>query len=1052
MKKERTLSIICRKKCLSFILSLFIFFIYSAAIYAQVNIRGTVTDSNSEPLIGVNVIVKDTRQGTVTNIDGEFSLTVPNANAVLEFSYVGFQTQEIPLNGRTYIQVMMSEDTELLEEVVVVGYGTQKRVSITGAVSQIRGEELLKAPTANVTNLLAGRISGVAALQQSGQPGSDASNILVRGAAAKYVVDGIARDFAQIDPNDIATISVLKDASAAAVYGLDANSVIIITTKRGAVSPSRINFTASYGISSNTEMLELLDGPQFAYWWNKAREMDGNSPVFSQEHVRKMLAGEGGWSNTNWYKETFGTGTNANYNVNASGGTENIKYFVSLGYFDQKGNVKNFNYDRISLRSNIDATIVENLTLNFDVSGRIEDHLRSTWSTDPKVGGNVAQQAVRALPFTPTEYDGLPVATPTASSIVSPLASSSFDAGYRKDKSNILQTSIALNYNVPFLKGLSARFMVSYDYTDAMAKQYTIPYYVQKANLPSSPDGDISYTKTQFPSAGDAGLTEGTTRKTTLTTNTSLRYDNKFGLHDISLLALVETRKMDENAFSATGYGFDILSLDELNYATKADRNTIGGSSSPARMAGYLGRLNYNFDNKYLLEVTSRYDGTYQFAGKNISGKRWILTPAASLGWRMSEEDWFERLSLPVDNFKLRGGIGKTALTSGIPSYHYLNTLAFVQNADTKKSVPVAVIGGNPVYGLNTSNPANINLTWAKALQYNAGFDLDMWNGLLGMEFDVFYKYIYDMPLQITSSYPDSFGGYYFGYQNVGKQDHKGFEFRLSHANKISDFSYKVELNGTYTKRRWLSYPDAVNTPDYLKLTGKEVDALQGFIALGLYQSEVEIINSAVLPSGKPRPGDIRYLDRNGDGEITYEQDRGYVGKSAYPDFTGGLSFYGEWKGFDISFLWQGALGRDVALTGIYEGVGMDNSLFTKTFYHNSNTPLYLVENSWTPDNPDAIFPRLSIDLPGNNNAYSSDFWYRSGDYLRLKSLQIGYNIPTKALKAVGIGQLRLYVEGQNLLTFSELTKYNIDPEQPGVSNGYYPQQKIVAGGIKLTF
>ncbi len=1051
MKRERILSKI-ERKCLLFILSFCVFMIYSATMYAQVNIRGTVKDSNNEPLIGVNVIVKSTQQGTITNTNGEFSLSAPNTNAVLEFSYVGFQTLELSLNGRTNVEVVMSEDTKLLDELVVVGYGVQKKVSITGAVSQIRGEELLKAPITNVTNLLAGRISGVAALQQSGQPGSDASSILVRGAEAKYVVDGVARDFSQIDPNDIATISVLKDASAAAVYGLDASSVIIITTKRGAALPSKINFTASYGITTNTEMLELLDGPQFAYWWNKAREMDGNSPVFSQEHVRKMLAGEGGWGNTNWYKETFGTGTNANYNVNASGGTDNLKYFVSLGYFDQKGNVKNFDYDRISLRSNIDATIVQNLTLNFDISGRIENRLRSTWSSDPTVGGNIAQQAVRALPFTPMEWDGLPVATPTASSIVSPLASSSLDAGYRKDKSNILQTNIALNYDFPFLKGLSARFLVSYDYEDAMAKQFTIPYYVYKANLPASPDGDISYTKTQFPSAGDAGLTEGATRSTTVTTNTSLKYDNRFGLHDISLLALVETRKTDGNALNATGYGFNILSLDELNYASKADRNVIGGSSSQARMAGYLGRLNYSFNDKYLLEVTSRYDGTYQFAGKNISGKRWNLTPAASLGWRMSEESWFENLSLPIDNFKLRGGIGKTALTSGIPSYHYLNTLSFVQDA-YNKSIPVAVIGGEPIYGLNTSQPANINLTWAKALQYNAGFDLDMWNGLLSAEFDVFYKYIYDMPLQVTSSYPDSFGGYYYGYDNVGKQDHKGFEFRLSHANRINDFSYKVEVTGTYTKRRWLSYPDAVNTPDYLKLTGKEVGALQGFVALGLYQSEEEIIHSAVLASGKARPGDIKYLDRNGDGKITYDQDRGYVGESAYPDFTGGLSFYGEWNGFDLSFLWQGALGRDVALTGIYEGVWvMDNSLFTKTFYHNSNTPLYLVENSWTPDNTDAIFPRLSIDLPGNNNAYSSDFWYRSGDYLRLKSLQIGYNIPPQILKPLRISNLRVYVEGQNLLTFSELTKYNIDPEQPGVSNGYYPQQKIFAGGIKLTF
>ncbi|MDR1091953.1 MAG: TonB-dependent receptor [Prevotella sp.] len=1039
--------VIGRKMLLPLIMKMFLFSLFillSSHSYGQNIVKGIVVDSKGETLPGVSVIVKQSMLGTMTNVNGEYSIQAGDKD-ILVFSYLGMVTQEIKIDGRKLINVTLQESSSSLDEVVVVGYGTQKKISVTGAVSQIRGDELLKAPTTGISNLLAGRVPGVIALQQSGQPGSDAASLLIRGGSTKYVVDGIERNFSEIDPNDIATVSVLKDASAAAVYGLDASSVIIITTKRGTVATSKINFTASYGISTNTEMLKLLDGPQFAYWYNKARVMDGNSPVFSQEHVRKMLAGEGGWGNTNWYEETFGTGTNANYNVNASGGTESIKYFVSLGYFDQKGNVKNFDYDRINLRSNIDATIAKNLTLSFDLSGRIENRMRSTWSSDPTVGSNVAQQAVRAMPFTPTEWNGLPVATPTASSIVSPLASSSLDAGYRRDKSNIIQTNIALNYNFPFLKGLSARFMVSYDYTDAMSKQFTIPYYVNKANFPGSPDGDISYTKTQFPSAGDAGLTEGATRSTTITTNTSLRYENKFGLHNVSALALVETVKTDGNGFSATGFGFDILSMDELNENTKADRRSIGGSSAQARLAGYLGRINYDFNSKYLLELTARYDGTHWFGGKNIAGKRWILTPATSLGWRISEESWFKNLSLPVDNLKLRMGIGETALSDGLRDYFFLSTLSTVKN--------VAVLGnGTVINGLNTSKPGNINLTWGKALQYNAGFDLNMWNGLLGVEFDVFYKYLYDMPIGINSSYPDSFGGYYYALANTGKQDHKGFELLLSHTNKIKDFSYKLELTGTYAKRRWLSYPDAVNTPDYLKLTGKEVDALQGFVALGLYQSEEDIINSAVLPSGKPRPGDIKYLDRNGDGVITYEQDRGYVGKSAYPDFTGGLKFYGEWRGFDISFLWQGALGRDVALTGIYPGVGMDNSLFTKTFYHSSNTPLYLVENSWTPDNPDALFPRLSIDLPGNNNAYSSDFWYRSGDYLRLKSLQIGYNIPVKVLRTVGIGQLRVYVEGQNLLTFSELTKYNIDPEQPGVSNGYYPQQRIFAGGIKLTF
>jgi TonB-linked SusC/RagA family outer membrane protein len=920
---------------------------------------------------------------------------------------------------------------------------------VTGAVSQIQGEELLKAPVANVTNLLAGRVAGVISLQQSGQPGDDGASLLVRGSGVKAVVDGIERDFSEIDPNDIASVSVLKDASSAAVYGLNASAVIIVTTKRGQVAPSKINFTASYGVSTNAEMLQLLDGPQFAYWYNKANVMDGNSPIFSEEHVRKMIAGEDGWGNTNWYEETFGVGTNAQYNINASGGTENIKYFASLGYFNQTGNVKNFDYDRINLRSNIDAKIAKNLTLTFDVSGRIEDRNRSTYGAIPTGtsagGNNVAQQAVRALPFLPTEWNGLPVATPTGSaSVNSPLASASTTAGYRTDKYNILQTNLALNYELPWLKGLSARLAVSYDYTDAISKQLTVPYEVYRASWPTLATDQIAYTKTQYPAVGDAGLTEGTTWSNTITTNTSLKYENVFGLHNITVLALMETRQIAGNAFSATGYGFDILSLDELSYAKIAEKRAIGGSSSQSRTAGFLGRINYSYAEKYLAEVTMRYDGHYQFAGRNISGARWALTPATSLGWRMSEEGWFKNALPFADNFKLRGGIGLVGSTTSLPSYFYLNTLTPVSN--------VAIIGGEVVNGLNTSAPANINLTWSKALQYNIGFDATFWKGLLGVEFDVFYKYLYDIPVQVANAAPDSWGGYVYAWQNLDKKEHKGFEIHLSHAHKIGEFSYRIDLNTTYTKRRWLHHEESVNMPDYLKLTGKAEGALEGFIALGLYQTQEEIDNSAKLASGRPRPGDIKYLDRNGDGIITYEQDRGYVGKSAYPEFVGGLSFHGEWKGIDISFLWQGALGRDIALTGIYPGVGMDNTLFTKTFYHTSNTPLYLVENSWTPDNPNAVFPRLSIALPGNNNAYSSTFWYRNGDYLRLKSLQIGYNIPKKLLDYVGISALRVYVEGQNLLTFSELTKYNIDPEQPGVNNGYYPQQRVFAAGIKLTF
>jgi len=936
-----------------------------SGVYAQRVVTGRVTDNTGESLPGVSVIISGTTTGTSTNVDGYYEIAVPSANSVLEFSYLGYLKQTETAGARSVISVVMMEDVKGLDEVVVVGYGTQRRQSITGAVSQISGSELLKAPIGNITSRLGGVVPGVIALQQSGQPGADAASILVRGASAKYIVDGIQRDFAEIDPNEIATVSILKDASSAAVYGLNANSVVIITTKRGQVAQSRISFTAGYGISANTQMLDMLDGPEYAYWYNLAREMDGDSPIFSSEHVAKMIAGEDGWGNTNWYKKTFGIGHNQNYNVNATGGTEKIKYFVSLGNFQQEGNVKNFNFNRYNLRSNIDAEIAKNLELSFNISGRIEDRKRPLYSADPGDWNNVPQQAVRAHPYVPETWNGMPVSTRTSSSYVSPLAASEF-TGYNNVKKSTIETNVSLNYNVPFIPGLSLKFMGAYDFAYETTKRFSTPYYTYVANRPTSPSGNISYVYTNDARGVTPSLTEGLGHSTHFTTNTSLRYENRFGLHSVKALALFETVSRDGNNFSATGQGFDIYALDELSYAILADKNTVSGSSYQQRTAGYLGRINYDYDNKYLAEVSLRYDGSYLFGGM-VKGKRWVPFPAASLGWRISEEDWFRNSAGFVNDLKLRGSIGLTSTTSGIREYVFLNTMSYLANS--------VVINGVAQNGLITSNPANIHLTWPKSLQYNAGFDAVMWNGLLGVEFDVFYKYMYDIVSGNSRSYPPSFGGYAPSNENADKQDHKGFEIGLSHRKTVGDFSYRLAFNGTYTLRRWLKYSaDSPNTPDWLKLTGKEVGAQVGFIALGLFEDWNDIANSATIAGSAVRPGDIKYLDRNGDGIISYDQDRGYIGKSAYPKFVGGFTFDVAWKGIDLSFLLQGATGRDVALTGVYSGGIMDNTSMTKPFYHEGNSPKYLIEGSWREDNHGGEFPRLTIVPASSNNAYSSTF------------------------------------------------------------------------------
>jgi TonB-linked SusC/RagA family outer membrane protein len=1008
----------------------------------QINVKGKVSDV-SGVLPGVTVVVKGTTNGTITDVKGAYSLSGIPQNSSLVFSFVGMKSQEVPVKGKSVINVVLTVETVGIDEVVVVGYGTQKRASVTGAVSQISGKELLKSPVGNITNMLGGLIPGVVTLQQSGQPGADAASIIVRGGGAKYIVDGIARSIGEIDPNEIASVSVLKDASSASVYGLDANSVVIVTTKRGTATPSKISFTGGYGVSTNTLMMEMLDGPGYAYWYNKAREMDGDAPVFSSIHVEKMLNGDDtdGWGNTNWYKETFGVGKSTNYNVNATGGTEKLKYFVLLGNYNQSGNVKNFDYNRINLRSNIDAVIANNLNLTFDISGRLEERKRPGYSASPDDWNNIPQQAIRAHPYVPQEYNGVPVSTRTASSYLNPLAASDL-TGYSNVKTNIIQTNLALNYNVPFVKGLSLKFLTAYDISYQTSKSFSTPYYTNVAPAPTSTTGDINYAYTYDARGTSTSLVEGLSHYENLTTNTSIKYENQFGLHAITALALMETIKKQGNSFGAYGYGFDIQQLDELDFATLADKTKVSGSSYEQRQAGFLGRISYAYDNKYLTELSLRYDGSYVFGGM-VKGKRWSPFPAASVGWRVSQEPWFRNAFSAVNNLKIRGSVGLTGTTE-ISPYYFLNTLSILDKA--------VVLGGTAVSGLLTSRPANTNLTWAKALQYDLGFDLTAWNGLLGVEFDVFYKYIFDMLSSADATYPDSYGGYVYGYENKNKQDHKGFEIALTHSSKIGDFSYKVGINGTYTQRRWLRYGDSPNTPDWLKLTGKEVGAQVGFIALGLFQSQEEIDNSALIVGKAVRVGDIKYMDRNGDGKISYEQDRGYIGKSAYPKFVGGFSFTGAWKGFDIAVLMQGAVGRDVALTGVYSGGIMDNTSMTKPFYHSGNSPKYLVENSWREDNTGGEFPRLSLVTASSNNAFSSTYWYRNGDYLRVKSMQIGFSMPKQWIKTVGMDNLRIYAEGQNLLTISQLSKYNIDPEQPGVSNGYYPQQRVISMGLNLTF
>ncbi|MDO9154320.1 MAG: TonB-dependent receptor, partial [Paludibacter sp.] len=990
---------------------------FTFIVNAQVNIRGRVIDSNNESLMGVTVAIKTANTGTITDTNGNFSLTVPNQKSVLIFSFVGYKKQEITVGNNTQFTVKMVEDTELLEEVVVVGYGTQKKVSVTGSISQISGSEMLKSPTSNLSQMLGGRITGLVTRQSSGVPGSDDAAMIIRGiattsgaSAPAIIVDGVQRSFNQLDPNEIESISVLKDAAAAAVYGIQgANGVILVTTKKGSESKSKISYSGSIAMNENTNFPTFMDGPQYAYYWNKALEMDGKSAVFTKDMVDKMINGDadGVYGNTNWVDQIFQTGYTQHHNISASGGTKDIKYYLMVGHYNQKGNIKNFDFSRFNVRANIEANVAKGLTANLNIAGRKEDRDRPYFGAGKNDYMSIIQQAIRAHPYVPMTYNGLPTATKTASAQVSPIAARDV-SGFNQSELSVFQSNFSLNWQVPGVKGLTAKAMASFDRDYTHSKVFKTPYKVSLASRPTTTSPNLTYSTMNPVAIGtEATMSEGFSEATRFTFQGQINYARTFNKHDINALALWEQSERGYKRFGVNVRGFDFYDFAELNHAQQiATSNQFSGSSNVQPRAGFVFRGSYAFDQKYLVELSGRYDGSYRFSPET----RWALFPALSLGWRVSEEEFFNDALPFITNFKLRASAGQLGNDAASPAYAYLRYVDWVSDK------PSVVIGNAAQRALMTSGVPSNN-TWEVTTSYNGGFDLSMWHGLLGVEFDWFYKLTTGILRSQAGIWPPSVGGNFPSVINSGKVDSRGFDLLLSHENKINDFSYGTRLSLNWARNRILNIDDSPNIPDYLKRNGLQVGMKDGFEALGLFRTDEDAATYPTVREGA-QAGDIQYKDQNGDGKITYDQDRAWVGRSNVPELMGGLDLHASWKGFDISVLFSGAAFCDVALMGWYDGVGWDNTEFTRSFYHDGNSPLYLVQNSWTYDNTSAKFPRLStISRP--NNGWASTFWFVDGSYLRVKNMQIGYSIPSNITKAIGIFSARLSISGSNLFTWA---------------------------------
>ncbi|MBC9929251.1 TonB-dependent receptor [Chitinophaga qingshengii] len=1025
---------------------------------------GKIKDAvKGQALPGVTIQVKGSKHGTVTDAEGNFQLTAPDG-ATLVISYLGYEKTEIPVQGRTTLDIALRPLNSGLNEVVVVGYGTQKKLALTGSVASISTKDLTTAPAMNISNVLAGKLPGLIAVQQSGRPGYDNATLRIRGLSTygdnspAVIVDGVQRTFEQLDPNEIASISILKDAAAAATYGVQgANGVILVTTRKGSARKATVSYNGELSINSFTRFPKFLNGPDYMEWYHKAEEVDndylkaiGANQVpytYKEEDIAALRNGTNTnpfYANTDWIGQFLDRkSASQHHNLSVSGGTEKVKYFSSLGYLKQDGVIRNTSFERFNFRTNLDYTFSKLFDANINLGIRKENRRNPGLPADNAGWMNPFFQAIRALPNMPAYTDkGVPVASLSEAGIVNPIASVD-GPSYQRAETFSMQGNLQLNLHVPFVPGLDVTTLLAYDRSNQQSWNWQQAYDLMVRMM----GGSWYWLPARSPGLLNSGLFQSYDQGTRSTFQPAIRYSRDFDAHNISGLLLYEYAQYDGNGFWAGAKNFPLPDIKELTFGGKGSADFIypSGSSNTTKRAGYVGRLNYGYRNKYFAEVVSRYDGSMNFP----AGKRWGFFPAASAGWVVSEEPFFQRLTPLISLLKIKASAGKLG-NDRTGAFQYLQTFSL-------SNAPTGVFGNQAVSTLYTGAPANPNITWEKATTYNVGFETAIKGELLGIQAEYFYKITTDILMGQSGLFPPSMGGNYLSTVNAGRVQNRGVDLQITHANKIGKkFHYNVQGNFTWARNKILRIDDPAGIPSWQHRVGHQIDAKIGYVAEGLFKDWDEVKKWPSSPVGATVPGFIKYKDLNGDGKITPE-DMTFTGKANLPEIIYGINIGASYGPLDLSLVFQGAGRCDVALAGTYEGSAgnsyvQDNTPFSRTFYGNGNSPYYLVENAWRPDHTDARYPRLTADKAGypQHNGLASSFWIVDGSYLRLKSAQLGISLGPKALARLKIQQCRLYVAGFNLFTMDHL-KY-LDPEMPNVNNGFYPQQRMTTLGTNITF
>lgn len=1040
IKQLKRLKVLCLAVSLLFI---------SSGLMAQNSLSGTVTDAGGIPLIGVNVLEAGTNNGTVTDFDGKYEITVADG-ASITFSYTGFQPQTIEVGNQGIIDVSLQEGT-LLDEVVVIGYGSERKINLTGSVSTIQSEELTVVPAASTSGLVAGRFPGVITNQQSGLPGNDATTIRIRGFSGQplILIDGVQMTggLDRIDPNDIESMTVLKDASAA-VYGSRAgNGVILVTTKRGKAGPPKFSYDGSVTFQEATSFLEPVGAADFAQLFREADLMDIGEidATYTAEDVENYRIGAPGFEGGDWRGALIKNfAPMQQHSLKASGGSENVRYFTSVGFTEQESyfRTRDFDYSRFNARSNIDVKVNESLSFQMDLSYRVDN--RNYPHSTGEIGETFTNLAT-AQPTLRTEFPDPSFLPWSGFNQRQPIARTDRDImGTWDRRDDTFRGKLGIAYKLPFVPGLKVRAELNTELVQRSTKILRKTYEVF----------DYDPTTGEYLSKGVRGarssISDAQFRRQQLYPLLALEYDQTFGDHSIKFLALAEQITREESSISARRDDLLTTAIPELFSGSQDLQFANGSSAADIGRKSLVGRLNYTFQSKYLFEVAFRADGNVLFAPDT----RWGYFPSVSAGWVISNEGFMQGSNL-FDRLKIRASYSQLGDDSanGLNGFDYLS--GYQQGG-------IYILGNNAAQPrISTLGLANPALTWEEITLYNFGLEAAFLDGRLTFETDIFYRNREGLLGQNLRDIPSTFGAN-LPLVNLNSRNNRGIEFLINYQQRIGEFRLTVSPNLTLTRAKWGDVFDQENfdDPDQERInsrSGQWVNRNFGYITNGIFMTQEEIDGHPVDQDGDSnstlRPGDFIYQDLNGDGEINFRDQDVIAFASGTPEMVYGMNLNLRYKNFGFSTLLQGASRFSIRISGN-----------AQTMFSNFSVPLtYHRDLRWQPDpdnpavniNPNASLPAATTS-PGANNNRNNDVFRRDVTYLRIKNVNFYYNLPRSLLSQIGIENFQVYAAGFNLVTFSSLGifKNSFDPEEATAGNAAnnIPVTRNFTGGLRITF